>query len=630
MITAMREYMKALHIFLWLVVGSLIVTTFYFWGKGSLSGGGSDTSVAVVNGEEIPLDRYQRVYQAELNRLNQMYQGRVTPEMAERLGLRQQVVNELVQEALVIQRAKAEGFDVNDNELNAVIQSIPEFQENGVFSLKRYDEGTRRFGLTKAGFEADVRRDLIRRKMQSAVAGGVKVSDAEVEQAFTYRKEKVRAAWALVDVPALMAKTTASDAEVEAYLKDNASQFQRPDRRKVQYVLVDIKDIKGVPDAEVEQYYKEHISEFETPRQVQVAHVLLRVGETGGSEAESKAKAKAAEVIGRAKAGEDFGKLARELSEDTGTKEKNGEVGWIAKGQVIPQFEQVAFAMKKGEVSLTPVRTQYGYHVIKVLDVKEGGRKPVKEVAAPIRAKLVTQAIEKGSMARAEQARLVLKAAKDFAAEARKLGLEPRESIISRTGAPKGPERSDAIQEAAFNVAVGGVSEPVKTPAGVVIFKVLEHLPAGVPPLADIKDEVATAVKRKKADAVALEQAKKLAAEAKSGDLVALAKKEGRPAGDTPLFSRAQPIDRLPREAMLAALQERVGTVSEPVKMPAGYYVVKTLERVPPDPAELVKEREQAAAELLEAKRGQAWESWLLGAREKAKVELSGRLTAQK
>jgi peptidyl-prolyl cis-trans isomerase D len=631
MITVMRQYMKALQIFLWAVVGSLIVTTFFVWGQGSLTGGGADGSVAVVNGESIPFDRYQRAYQAELNRLNQMYQGRVTPDVAERLGLRQQVVNDLVQEALVVQRAKAEGFAVSDDELNLLIQSIPEFQENGVFSLRRYDEITRRLGLTKAGFEADVRRDLVRRKAQFAVTGGVKVSDAEVEQAFTYRKERVRTAWAVVDAPSLMANTTASDAEIEAHLKENASQFHRPERRKVRYVLIDTKEfIRAVPGAEVEQYYTEHLAEFETPRQMQVAHVLLRVGETGGSEAETRAKTKAEDVIRRAKAGEDFGKLAREFSEDPGTKDKNGEVGWITEGQVIPQFEQVAFALKKDEVSATPVRTQSGYHVIKVLEVKEGGRKPVKEVAPQIRAKLLILNIEKESLARAQQIRPALKAAQDFAAEAKKLGLESRESIISRATGPRGLERSDAIQEAAFSVAIGGVSEPVKTPAGVVIFKVMEQMPAGVPPLADVKDEVATAVKRKKADAIALGQAKKLAAEAKTGDLVALAKKQGLQAGDTPPFSRSEPTDRLPREAVLAALQTRVGTVSEPVKTPGGYSVVKTLERVPPDPADFVKERDQTAMELLEAKRGQAWESWMLGAREKAQIELSGRLTAQK
>ena len=628
MITAIRRYMKALHIFLWLVVGSLIVTTFFVWGKGSLGGDASD-GVAVVNGETIPAERYQRLYQAYVNRYSQMYPERFSPEMADRLGLRQQVVNDLVQEVLIVQRAEAEGFGVTDEELNTQIQAIAAFHVNGVFSAKVYQDFLRRRGTSPTTFEADARRDTTRLKAETAIKSGVKVSDAEVDQAFVYRKERVRAAWALVDLPAIMPKTTAPDAEIDAYLKGNPTQFQRPERRRVQFVLLDSKDgVKPIPDADVEKYYNERAKEFETPRQVQAAHVLVRVPETGGSEAEARAKAKTEDVIRRAKAGEDFAKLARKVSEDQSTAAKGGDLGWITKGQVVPQFEQTVFALKKGDVSTAPVRTQFGYHAIKVLDIREGGRKPMKEVAPQIRVKLITEAMEKSAMAKAGEIRPVLQAAKDFAAEARRLGFESRESIINRVSGFKGLDRTEGVQEVAFGIAIGGVSPPVKTPAGVVILKVVEQLPAGVPPLADIKDEVANAVKRKKADALAAERAKKLAAEARSGDLIQLAKKDGLQTAETSLFSRGQPADKLPTEAMVAALQTAVGTIAEPVKGPQGYYVVKTLERVAPDPADLVKEREQIGRELLEVKRGQAWESWVLGAREKAKIELSGRMAS--
>src|SRR5216684_154524 len=229
MITVMRQYMKALHIFLWLVVGSLVVTTFYVWGKGSLAGigGAEGGGVAVVNGETIPAERYRRLYQSYLNRYSQLYPDRFTPELAERMGLRQQVVNDLVTEALIVQRAKAEGLDVSDEELNAQLQAVPAFRENGVFSMKLYQEFLRRRGATAAAFEA------------------------EVEQAFTYRKEKVRATWAAVDLASIVSKTTASDAEIAAYLKDNPGQFERPERRRILFVLVDARDwTRAITDAE--------------------------------------------------------------------------------------------------------------------------------------------------------------------------------------------------------------------------------------------------------------------------------------------------------------------------------------------------------------------------------------------
>lgn len=633
MIGAMRKYMKTLNIFLWAVVGSMVLATFYIYGRGTITsdtGGPVAAGVAVVNGETIPFERYERLYQAYVNRYSQIYKDRFTPAMAERLGLRQQAVNDLVLEALIVQRAKAEGFGVTDEELNAQIQAIPAFRVNGVFSLRAYQEFLGRRRTTPAAFEADVRRDLARIKIENAVKDGAKVTDAEVEQAFRYRQERVRAAWALVDVSALMARTPVTDAEVAAFLKDNPAQFQRPERRRVQYVLVDAKDwVKSIGQAEVERYYKEHRAEFETPHEVRVAHVLIRVPETGGSAAEDKARARAEDVIRRAKAGEDFARLAKEFSEDPGTVGKGGEVGWIAKGQVVPQFEEVAFALKKAEVSPKPVRTQFGFHVVKVLDVREGGLKPLTEVAPLIRARLINERIGLEAMAKATEIRPKLQAAKDFAAEARQRGFEARDSIINKPSATRGLTRNDALQAAAFDVAIGGVSEPIQTPAGVVILKVIQHISAGVPPLADIKDEVTNALKRQKGEAVAAQIASRLAEAARGGDLEALARKERLQAGQSQLFSRAQPTDRIPPEAMLAALQTPVGKIAAPVKTPQGVYVVKTLERVPPDPLDFAKEREQMARELLEAKRSQAWERWVLATRENAKIELTGKATSR-
>jgi len=231
--------------------------------------------------------------------------------------LPQQAVNDLVQEAIVVQRARAEGLEVSDEELNAQIQAVPAFAENGRFSLPRYQDFLRRRGVSASAFENDVRRELTRMKVETTVKAGIKVSDPELERAFALRREEVRAAWALVETAPLVAAATVSDEEVAAYLKAHRAEFQLPERRRVQYVTLAPKDFRPqLPDAEVEKYYTDHAKEFETPQQVHAAHVLVPVPQTGGSEAEDKARAKVADVIRRAKAGEDFAKLAAEISED--------------------------------------------------------------------------------------------------------------------------------------------------------------------------------------------------------------------------------------------------------------------------------------------------------------------------
>src|SRR5439155_1745082 len=228
-------------------------------------------------------------------------------------------------------------------------------------------------------------------------------------------------------------RVTVSDADAEAFLKTHAAHFSRPERRKVQYALLAPKAFaQVVSDQDAETYYKEHGAEFERPKRLKTAHILVRVPPTGGSEAENKSRAKIAEAIRRVKAGEDFGKLAKEISEDTATAGQGGELGFVGKGEMVPQFEEGVFALKKGEVSPQPVRTPFGYHAIKVLDVQDAGVQPFREVAPKIKEKLGAERSERAAQAKADEARPALAAGKDFAADAKQLGLEVKETTIAR------------------------------------------------------------------------------------------------------------------------------------------------------------------------------------------------------
>ena len=621
MITVMRRYRKSLQIGLLVVIAAFVASLFVFGATGSRYGDSSEPrdSVATVNGEKIPIERFQRRYQSYLEAYAQIYRERFSAEMAERLGLPQQVVGDLVQEALIVQRANAEGFAVSDEELNARIHAIPTFQENGRFVLQRYQDYLKRAG---SGLEADLRRQMTRAKVETAVRSGVKVSETELEQAFRLRREEVRAAWALVELGPIVAGATATDEELTAYLTQHSDEFRQPDRRRVQYVTLNPKDYPAiVTDAEVEKYYNEHVAEFETPRQVRAAHVLARVPETGGSAGEDKARAKIVDVIRRAKAGADFGRLAQEVSEDSGTAPRGGDLGLVGKGEMVPDFEKALFALKKGEVSPEPVRTPFGFHAIKAMDIQEGGRKPLKEVAPQIKTRLVAEAGDRAARAKADEIRPPLQAAPDFMAEAKKLGLQPIETTMAKVDRTAGLAAPDPLEEAAFALSVGGVSAPVPTPVGLVLLKSTGIVPAGVPPLAEIRDKVAASVKRQKAETVALERAKQIAADAKDGDFAAAATKAGAVTGETTRFSRAKPAEKLPADAMLAALQTPAGQVSEPIKAQQGYYVVKVLERVPPDMGGLAAERDKIQKEVLVQKQSLAWESWINGARANSKVE---------
>ncbi len=631
MISTMREYFRGLKFVLLIVIVAFVATSVVYFGASSLSGSGGPggTGVATVNGEEIPAERYRRVYQSYVEFYRQIYKERLTPEVADRLGIAQQVLDALIQDALIVQQAEREGLRVTHEEVSAHLWKVPEFQEDGRFSQQRYQEVLKRNRIDPNEFYASQSRVIQRRKMEALIKDGIHVTDDELRQAYAFRHEKVRAAWAAVEVAPLLARVTVADADVEPYLKSHQAQFTRPERRRIVYGVLSTKAFaQPVSDADAEAYYKEHAAEFERPRRARAAHVLVRVPPTGGSEAEEKSRAKVAEVIKRVRGGEDFAKLAREVSEDTATAAKGGELGLVGPGELVPQFEQALFALKKGEISPEPVRTPFGYHAIKVVDVEPGGRQPLKEVAARIKEKLLAERSDKGARAKADEARPVLAGAKDFPAEARRLGFELREATVARGDGLEGIGRDEALEDSVFGLAPGGVSTPLKTAGGYVIVKALESLPAGLPPLAELKPQIVEAIKRERAEALALERARALAAPAKDGDLVALAKREGVSGGETPLFSRAEPpkgAAGLPGEALVAALQTPAGQVAEPVRTPGGVYIVKTLGREAPDPKGFEAGRSELGRQVLEQKRTQAWESWVKGLQASASIQISGQ-----
>ena len=631
MISSMREYFRSLKVILVVIILAFIGTSVVYFGASTLGGSAAKPNViATVNGEEIPAERFRRAQANMIQAYERMSKQRMTPELAERLGLDQQVIGDLVADAVIVQGAEREGIRVSDDELRARIQEMREFQEDGRFSRDRYLRILRQARLDPAEFESEMRRQLIRRRMEALVKDGVKVSDAELRDAYRLNHERVRAEWAAVDVQPLMATVTVADGDLEPYVKAHAALFTRPERRRVQYVVLNAAlYTHPVSDRDVEAYYAEHGSEFEQPRRIHAAHILVRVPTVGGSEAENKAKARIEAAIKRAQAGEDFAKLARELSEDTANAAQGGDLGLVGPGELVPQFEQAAFALKKGEVSPAPVRTPFGYHAIKVLEVREGGKTPLKEVAPTIKDKLVAEASDKGAHAKADEVRPFLLTAKDFVAEAKARSLDVREAAVARGDALDGIGREPGIEESVFALTVGGVSAPLKTRSGYAIVKVTEQIPAGVPPLSEIKARVIDTIKRERAEGQATERAKAfIASLAAGGDFMALAKAERLSTGEIPFFTRAEPPKErgtLPGGVLVAALQTAAGQVAEPVRGEAAVYVVKTLERQPPDLQTFDAQKPELEKQMLEQKRNQVWDAWIQAHRTATKVEVAGR-----
>jgi peptidyl-prolyl cis-trans isomerase D len=382
---AMMSWMRRTsRYFLIAVVVTFIASLAYF---GATQDGSAPEWVASVNGETISAAAFQRAYRNTVEQYRQAFRDRWSEEIERSLNLRDQVLERLVTERLLAQRAAAEGLAVSDAELSDQITGIPAFREGGRFSRERYLQLLARAQITPAAFEADVRQDLLRQKLQALVTDGVRVSEAEVRQYWETERERVRAAYLLVVPAPVPAGFTASDAELESYYQAHQAELTLPERRRVLVALLPTASVAtpSPTDAEVEAAYQERRREFEQPARARVAHILVRVPTVGGSQAEDEAKAKAEAALQRVRGGGDFAQVAREASEDSGTAARGGDLGLIAPGELVPELDRAIFRLTAGEVA-GPIRSPFGFHVIKVTEVTAPTKRELKDVAATLRA----------------------------------------------------------------------------------------------------------------------------------------------------------------------------------------------------------------------------------------------------
>jgi peptidyl-prolyl cis-trans isomerase D len=610
--------------FLAFVVVTFIASLAYF---GATQDRSNPTVVATVNGQPILAPAYDRVYRMMVAQYREALRERFSDDLLKSLRLPEQAVERLVTDRLIAQHAVAEGLAVSNEELAEEITRVPAFQENGRFSRRRYEAVLKRLDppRTPGQFEDEIRGQLLQRNLQALVSSGVRVSEAEARQYWETRNERVRVGYLVVPVEPFMAAANPSDAELQEYYDKHHGEFTSPERRRVLSAMLPAAAVAAPPvsDADLESAYAERRQQFDQPERRRVSHILARVGTVGGSEAEDRAKARMEEALQRIKGGADFAQVARETSDDTATKPRGGELGTMARGEMVKPFEELAFSLGPGEVG-GPVRSPFGYHLIKVHEVVPASKKELKDVAAQLRATLTAEAQQKALRDRADEVHQALLRASDFAAEAKRLGLTVREiGPLARGDAVETVGRMPEVTNAIFDLPAGGVSAPLKVPEGYVVFRLVERQDAKLQPLADVRSPVEQAVRRQKATAAAQAKAGQLAEALRAGqEGRALAKRESATYEELGPFSRSEPLKRADLMPVVGnpALELPDGGVGAPTAGPGGVYVVKVLGREHPEPADFEKARREVERQLLEQKKNQAWQAYMAAIRTPAKI----------
>jgi peptidyl-prolyl cis-trans isomerase D len=594
---------------------------------------GNNDVVASVEGREITVARFRQAYQRQMQAYRSQFGGNVDERMLKQLGIDQRIVQQMIEEETALAEASRLGITVTDEEVRARIAAMPGLQENGQFiGEQRYRQllQMQQPPLTVTDFEEQIRRGVTIEKLRAALTNWISVSDKEAENEFLRRNEKVKLAVVSFPADKFREGLEATDAELTAYYDAHKNELKIPEKRKVKYALVDTQAIRNkiaVSPEDIKRAYEDDEQQYSTPEQVRASHILFK---TEGKD-DAAVKKQAEEVLAKAKAGADFAKLATQYSEDEASKAKGGDLDFFSKGQMVPEFDKAAFSMKPGEIS-DLVKSQYGYHIIKVIEKKPATKKTLEEVRPQIEDRLKWERAQAEAQRVAEEVAGKLKKPADFDGYAKGRGLTVGESsLFSREEPIAGLGIAPAVAERAFEMKDGEVSEAIRTQQGFAFITVTGRQDAYIPKLEEVKAKVREEVLKKKAVDVARQKAAAIGAQMKSGDFNAAAKAAGLEVKTTDFIARGGAIPGVGASPAIDAVAFKMqpNEVSDPIVTDSGTVIVKVLERQDPAPADMASGKSTLKTELLNESRNRFYASYMSKARERMKVNVNRELIAQ-
>jgi peptidyl-prolyl cis-trans isomerase D len=632
--TMLDRMRRRRNILKWLLAAVVVGLSLYLipvdWMQTDTLAGGAlpREAVASVDGHDLKAGEFQQRYVAQMQAYQQQFGGSMNAQLLRQLGIDQQVLSQMVDEQVSFLEAERQGIRVSDDELAQRIMAIPALQENGRFiGEARYEALLRqqRPPLTKSQFEEQFRRGIMTERLRSALTDWMTISNKELEDEYRKRNEKVKLQVVAFTADRFRDKVTLSDADVSAYFDAHKAEYRVGEQRSIKYLLLDRDQARQkvvVPANDIQRHYNDNIAQYQTPEQVHATHILVK---TEGKD-EQAVKKRAEALLAQVKAGANFAELAKKESEDEGSMANGGDLGFFGKGRMVPEFETAAFALQPGQTSEL-VRSQFGFHIIRVLDKKAATTQPLDAVRPQIQEQLAQQLADQQIADRARQLESRIKDPGDLTEAAGEQGLMVQESgYFQRNDAVPGLGAAPQVAAAAFTLADGAVSGPLPAQRGVVFVTVAGKKDPYVPMLDEVKERVRQDAIRAKASELSKQRANELAAGLKSApNFAAAAKAQGLEAKDTDLITRGAAIPDVGTnpEVDKAAFSLPVGGVSDPISTPEGTVIVKVVQRDAVTAEQLKSGIEAFRAQLLNERRTQFFNSYMSKAKARMKVEIN-------
>jgi peptidyl-prolyl cis-trans isomerase D len=603
-----------------LICLSMVITLIPGLYSGS-AGAKSPDSVASVGGQDISILEVQR-------QLNQVSHGQSIPPMLKGLYAKQVLDQMVFQRALELE-AQRLGIRVTpEEETERIRQIIPTAFAGDTWLKDRYAlEVQQRAGMSVEEFETFLRNQMLLDKFRAVVTDGISVTPAGIEQEFRRRNEKAQIEYALVKPTELARTIRPTDAELNAYYQKNASRYQVPEKRSARYALLDLAKLRAathVDDAALRGYYNAHIDEYKVQNRAHVEHILFKsIGKTDAEIAEIRAKAQ--DVLNKAKKGANFEDLAKKFSEDDATKPKGGDLGWIVEGQTVPEFQQAAFSLPKGSIS-DLVKTQYGFHIIKVIDRETAHTKSLEEVRDSILPILLDEKVRQVANDISNQMAAAVRQSNRQSLEdlAKKFNLVLGDAPPASATDPIGElGNTPDLHQTLSQLRPGELSSPLQVPQGFVILTVKEIQPAHQGTLAEVHDRVLADYQQDQSAELARTKAAELSKLAQAGTpFDKAAKSLGLEVKTSEPFSRTGSIPDLGSGRQVEpAFGMSVGQVSPAVQVGGNWLVYRVIGHQPVNPAEFATQADQIRQQSLQSKQAAAFDAFRTALEDRLKKE---------
>jgi peptidyl-prolyl cis-trans isomerase D len=356
-----------------------IAVVFVFWGIDFKTG--AQAYAAKVDGKDISSETVRRAWQQRQSQLQQMLRDELPPDMVK--SQQTMLLDQFVQQELLKQRAERYGYRVSDQELAQKVMEYPQFQVDGKFSKDRYNALLRSSGLTEAGFESELQEGLMVDQLRSAVVESAFVPPYELDRRYAMEKQEREIDYVLIPAASFADAVTITDEQVKLWYNENQANYLLPETVDLQYVELTRERAESgieVTEPALKDFYEQVKDRFTSQERRHGRHILITVGE-GVDDAAAKKQAE--ELTAKAKAGTDFAQLAKDNSKDPGSAAQGGDLGWAQRGMFVGPFEDALFAMSVGEIR-GPVKSDFGYHVIKLDEVEAGHVKTFEEARAEV------------------------------------------------------------------------------------------------------------------------------------------------------------------------------------------------------------------------------------------------------